>query len=236
MTRSCRGVVAQVERLDRHALDVERVRRRRAVVDQASRRTSASNARGPVVLGAEQQTDQVSGVRHGDLPGSGLRLGESRSRGSTAQRSDGAHEVGQVRVEGVPPADVVVTAGHDGEAHPVPQAVQHPGHPPVVGEVLLVRSAGEHRRHRARRAAAAAHRRRRTARSPGTAGTRSPAGPSRAGSSCRTAGTGRRPRPGTTTGRAATRGRRGSPRRPTVRGGRPAAVSAGTTCSGDAAA
>ena len=61
-----------------------------------------------------------------------------------------------MRVERVPPGDIVVHVGQLGQADPVALAAQHLGHRPVVGQVLLDRTAGQRRRHRLGREGAAA--------------------------------------------------------------------------------
>ncbi len=76
---------------------------------------------------------------------------------AASQRSpDLGQQAGQVRVERVPPGDVVVHVGQLGQADPVALAAQHLGHRPVVGQVLLQRAAGQRRRHRLGRERAAA--------------------------------------------------------------------------------
>ncbi len=64
----------------------------------------------------------------------------------------------QVRVERVPPGQVVVRVRHLAQGHRVALPAQGGGHQPVVRQVLLGRAAGEHHPHRAPGRSVAVHR------------------------------------------------------------------------------
>src|SRR3954471_3451136 len=134
MTRSCCGLERRLNgSMVTRTLRVRWVRPS-ASVTTPSRRSNASYARG-----------QSSSV-----PSSNPITCSTSATSALLSVTGGPHppqQPGQVWVERVPPRDPVVRVGHLGELDRIAVPPQRLRHVVVVGEVLLHRAAGQHRRH-----------------------------------------------------------------------------------------
>ena len=135
--------VPEVERLDRDSLGVERVVR--VVVPDASELSDQRfEGSWPVVLGAEQESDQVGGGVGGCGHDRNLAGRRFEPRWGSAHRIEKAVEM---RCPGVAPTDRVVRIGHDDEAGRILGSRQFLGHQLVVGQVFLNRATGQQQRY-----------------------------------------------------------------------------------------